>query len=269
MPETKTIPKVSAAQSIAGVMGIVGHVGKDSTNQQQNFKFRGIDAVMNAVGPALREVGGFIAPTLLSKKWEHGVTKNGGATLEVHVKVQYAWYGTDGGEPIVSVVPGEASDMSDKGTAKAMSVAYRTFLLQLLTLPTDDPDPDSEYIDRGAPAEAPTQRRASRPATPKGPTKATKDWWDLGARAATAEELATIFEECRAAGELAIVCDYDAEAGTANSFLRGMKAKKFADPTPTPLAAVPPAEDDPNDGDGLAWPVATIPRAAPTGDDVA
>jgi hypothetical protein len=44
---------------------------------------------------------------------------------------------------------GEASDAGDKSTPKAMSVAYRTFLLQSLCLPTDEPDPDSETHDRG------------------------------------------------------------------------------------------------------------------------
>jgi hypothetical protein len=38
---------------------------------------------------------------------------------------------------------GEASDSLDKATSKAMSVAYRTALIQALTLPTGDPDPDS------------------------------------------------------------------------------------------------------------------------------
>ena len=46
--------------------------------------------------------------------------------------------------PVNARVPGEAIDSSDKGTAKAMSVAYRIFLLQLFSLPTGDPDPDSE-----------------------------------------------------------------------------------------------------------------------------
>jgi hypothetical protein len=269
MTDTKIPAKVSAADSIAGVMAIVGHVGKDSTNTQQNFKFRGIDAVMNAVGPALRQVGGFIKPDVLKSNYEHGLTAKGGATLEVKLRVRYSWFGTDGGEPITSVVQAEATDMSDKGTAKAMSVAYRTFLLQILSLPTDDPDPDSEYIDRGTVA-APA--KTSTPRTPKGPTKASKDWWLLGSKATTAEELAAVFEECRVAGELSIVCDYDAEAGTANTFLRGMKAKKFADPAaPAPLEAVSPfvEESDPNAGDGIGWPVATIPRSEPTPDDAA
>lgn len=36
-------------QAIAGVMKDVGAVGKDRSNQQQGFKFRGIDDVMNAL----------------------------------------------------------------------------------------------------------------------------------------------------------------------------------------------------------------------------
>lgn len=267
MPEA-TIQKITAAQSIAGVMAIVGHVGKDSTNQQQNFKFRGIDAVMNAVGPALRTVGGFIKPDVLKVGYEHGVTAKGSATLEVKLRVKYSWYGTDGGEPITSVVAAEATDMSDKGTAKAMSVAYRTFLLQVLTLPTDDPDPDSEYIDRGTTAAKKPAAAARKPATPKGPTKASKDWWDLGARANTKEELEAIFKECQSAGELAIVCSYDPEAGTANAWLRQVKAKKFPE-IPAPVVEAAPDHRGETDPNVPMWNVTEIPTSAPTGDDAA
>jgi hypothetical protein len=34
-------------------------------------------------------------------------------------------------------------DSGDKAAAKAHSIALRTFLLQVLALPTDEPDPDS------------------------------------------------------------------------------------------------------------------------------
>jgi hypothetical protein len=44
-------------------------------------------------------------------------------------------------------------DSGDKATAKAMSVAYRTALLQVLCLPTDEPDPDSHTYER-APVES-------------------------------------------------------------------------------------------------------------------
>ena len=45
-------------------------------------------------------------------------------------------------------VAAEAWDSGDKAAPKAMSVAFRTALLQALALPTDDPDPDSQSYER-------------------------------------------------------------------------------------------------------------------------
>lgn len=253
--------KVSAAESIAGVMALVGHVAKDGKNTAQNFNFRGIDAVINAVGPALREVGGFFTPWVLKSTYEHGVTAKGSGTIEVRLRVEYSWYGTDGGEPIKSVVQAEATDMSDKATAKAMSVAERTYLIQILALPTDEKDPDEDYIDRGTGEVTKAPARATRtPAAPKGPTKPSKDWWLISAKTKTPEELAAVFEECRAAGELSIVCDYEPESGTANEWMRKLKAKR-AEVAQPPADA--PADDTP------MWNVTEIPISPPTPDDAA
>jgi hypothetical protein len=60
--------------------------------------------------------------------------------------VQFSVYGSEG-EPIVGDVAAEAFDSGDKATAKAMSVALRTFLIQLLALPTDEPDPDASSYE--------------------------------------------------------------------------------------------------------------------------
>lgn len=139
---------VSAAQSIIGVMAKVSGVKKRDKNTVQGFNFRGIDAVVNAIGPALREVGGVIVPTIIEKQYDRGITKNGTPTVEAFLTIAFDWYGTDGGEPIRGIVACEAMDTSDKATAKAMSVGLRTFLLQTLMLPTDEKDPDAEYIER-------------------------------------------------------------------------------------------------------------------------
>jgi len=144
-----TDTKVSAAESIAAVLARIGAVGKDSRNAQQGFNYRGVDAVVNAVHPVLSEVGGFILPRMVSQEVEHATTAKGAAMTVVRLVTDYAWYGTDGGEPVVGRVSSEAFDTADKATAKAWSVAYRTFLLQTLNLPTDDPDPDDSYIERG------------------------------------------------------------------------------------------------------------------------
>lgn len=135
-------------QALSKVMGDVQSVRKDSKNQAQRFNFRGIDAVMNAVGPALRKHGVTIVPEDVETHRSNGTTANGKQTAEVVLKVTYRVYGP-GGDSIHGRVAAEAMDFGDKAIAKAMSVAYRTFLLQALTIPTDDPDPDSITYERG------------------------------------------------------------------------------------------------------------------------
>lgn len=138
--------KLTALESMSAVMEQVRGLAKRDRNSQQGFNFRGIDAVMNAVGPALREVGAVITPRVLTIEQNRGQSRNGGTLTSTRVTVEYTWHGPDG-STITGAAPGEAFDSGDKGTAKAMSVAYRTFLLQALTLPTDEPDPDAHTYD--------------------------------------------------------------------------------------------------------------------------
>lgn len=142
--------QLTVHQALSKVMAEVQAVRKDSKNQAQRFNFRGIDAVMNAVGPALRKHGVVILPEEVDVHRTNGTTANGKQTAEVVVKATYRAYGPNG-DSIHGKVAAEAMDFGDKAIAKAMSVAYRTFLLQALTIPTDEPDPDSESYERGAP----------------------------------------------------------------------------------------------------------------------
>ncbi|WP_309247530.1 ERF family protein [Nocardia terpenica] len=141
------------------VMCDVGAVRKDQKNTAQKFSFRGVDQVVNAVAPALREHGVIVAPvrsTLVVRE----ITSGGGKRQAwVTGTVDYTVYGPEGDSLPVEVAT-EATDFADKATAKAMSVAYRIALLQLLNLPTDDPDPDSEYVERGTAGRAVPAGRA-------------------------------------------------------------------------------------------------------------
>jgi hypothetical protein len=140
--KTKGNKLATANEIILAVMQDVQAVGKNDRNQSQGFNFRGIDAVVNKVGPALRKAGGFIAPSVNRIDYSTAPTKNGGVANIARVDVTYTVYGSDSSTVSGNVVA-EAFDSGDKATAKAMSVAYRTFLLQLLCLPTDEPDPDT------------------------------------------------------------------------------------------------------------------------------
>nr|DAP62263.1 MAG TPA: ERF superfamily protein [Caudoviricetes sp.] len=153
-------------------MEAVQTVRKDSKNQAQRFNFRGIDAVMNAVGPALRKYGVVILPEEVEAHRSNGTTANGKPTVEVVLKVTYRVYGP-GGDSVHGRVAAEAMDFGDKAIAKAMSVAYRTFLLQALTIPTDEPDPDGESYERGGSSGIGASQQDAPLPTEKGVPKRT------------------------------------------------------------------------------------------------
>lgn len=139
-------------KALSDVMAEVGAVKKGDFNEGQRFNFRGIDAVVNAVSPALRKHGVIVTPDVESI--EYGtveVGRNRTPMGHVRVVVRYTFTAGDGSS-VTATVPGEAMDSGDKATAKAMSVAFRTALLQALCLPTDEPDPDSHSYER-APAQ--------------------------------------------------------------------------------------------------------------------
>lgn len=137
-------------ERLVAVKREIGAVGKGDRNAQQGFNFRGIDAVLNAVAGPLMKHGIMAYPSKVIKVEKGTATSNAGKTINtVSVIMQYAF--TDGEDVLHFEAPGEAFDSGDKATPKAMSVAYRTALIQALSLPTDEPDPDSESYEAAPP----------------------------------------------------------------------------------------------------------------------
>jgi hypothetical protein len=145
-PSADSLPTIWLA--FAAAKAEVGPVGKDSRNTQQNFNFRGIDAVVNAAAAALNRHGIINIPKLLEVTYgTEEVGQKRTLMANVRVKVRYRFTGPRGDHFDV-IVPGEAMDSGDKGVAKAMSVAWRIALIQALNLPTGDPDPDQNSYER-------------------------------------------------------------------------------------------------------------------------
>jgi len=136
-------------QALAAVMSEVRALEKRDRNTHFNFNFRGIDATLNALGPAFRSHGIIPIPRLLEINYRDVSTSKGKPAREVTLQVEYTFVGPRGDQSIPVVVPGESMDEADKGTAKAMSVAMRIALLQTFALPTDEPDPDASDVSRG------------------------------------------------------------------------------------------------------------------------
>mgnify|MGYP001071016811 FL=1 len=137
------VPMIYAA--ICGVMEDVGAVGKGDYNKSQGFKYRGIDAVMNALNPAMIKHKIFCTPEVLEQSREERTTKGGSALIYSVCRMRYRFFTTDGSY-VDAVVVGEGMDSGDKATNKAMAVAFKYACFQTFCIPTENlmDDPDKE-----------------------------------------------------------------------------------------------------------------------------
>lgn len=131
-------------ESISAVMKDVGAIGKNTKNTQQGFMFRGIDAVMNALQPALIKNHIFVVPEVLEQTREERTSKEGKTLIYSICRVKYTFFAEDG-TSISAVVIGEGMDTGDKATNKAMSIAFKYACFQVFCIPTEEmKDPDAE-----------------------------------------------------------------------------------------------------------------------------
>ena len=138
-------PKIYSA--ISAVMADVGAVSKNDKNQFDGYKFRGIDAVMNALSPAMIKNHVFVTPEVLESTREDRMSRKNEPLIYSVVKVKYTFY-TDDGSSVTAVVIGEAMDRSDKSTNKAMSAAFKYACFQTFCIPTEEmQDADKDTIE--------------------------------------------------------------------------------------------------------------------------
>lgn len=118
-------------------------VGKDQTNSYDNYKFRGIDDVYNALAPLLAKHKLCVLPNVLDREVVERVNQKGTALFYVTVKVEYHFVSAEDGSSHIVGSVGEAMDRGDKATNKAMSAAYKYACFQAFCIPTEG-DNDSE-----------------------------------------------------------------------------------------------------------------------------
>jgi hypothetical protein len=159
------------ATALANIMAEAGAIGKDSRNTQQNFNFRGIDAVMNHLHPIFAKHGVVILPEVLVDKTEERETKSGGHLIYRMLRVQYGFMARDGSR-VYTTVQGEGMDSGDKASNKAMAVALKYALTQMLLLPYDEVDQDATTPEPSRPKQtAPATPPAARPAATAAPAQ--------------------------------------------------------------------------------------------------
>lgn len=141
--------------SVMAEMAKIG-IGKDKKNTQQNFMYRGVDDVMNALAPVLSRAGLVILPRVTKREVTERQSKSGGALFYVALEVEFDFVAAeDGSKHTVGPMIGEAMDSGDKASNKAMAVAYKYACFQAFCIPTEVvEDPDAEVHNVLTPAQA-------------------------------------------------------------------------------------------------------------------
>lgn len=163
-------------------------IKKDSKNQQQGFMFRGIDAVYNALAPALVKHGLLILPRITERVVTERVTQKGGVLFYVTVKAEFDFVATEDGSVHTVTTYGEAMDSGDKATNKAMSIAYKYAAFQAFCIPTEetaiDADAEVHHV-------APQQQAKPKPA----PQDVLKAFTEAAGKKSTLPELQEAFKK--------------------------------------------------------------------------
>lgn len=163
----ETMPKIYKA--ISAVMGEVGAVGKNKQNKDQNYKYRGIDDVYNALNPVMSKHGIVIIPNIKERQESEYQTKAGAVWKRVILTMEYTIYCAEDGSSLQTTLIGEGSDNSDKATNKAMSAAMKYLLFQIFCIPTEDLSDDADGNQPPAPDQPKPPANNKPPAPPPQP----------------------------------------------------------------------------------------------------
>jgi len=124
-------------------------ISKGNYNDYDKYKFRGIDAVLNALAPILASHGLVLVPSVEESEIRTIQTAKGTAMNHCKVKMAFTFYSVEG-DSITHTYHGEAMDRGDKSLNKACTAAYKYFLFQAFTIPVEGtPDADSESHEVG------------------------------------------------------------------------------------------------------------------------
>ena len=147
-----SIPRVyGAINAVAAELAKVG-IPKSRTNEQDGYAFRGIDDVYDRLGPLLSAHKLCILPRVLERSCTGHLSTGGERLQNVVVKAAFDVISAEDASVHVIESFGEALDVADKGTSKAMSAAYKYAILQAFCIPvsrSQDPDAETHRLSAG------------------------------------------------------------------------------------------------------------------------
>lgn len=185
-------------------------ISKDRKNEQQGYKFRGIDEVYNALAPLLARHGLCILPRCVERTCVERTNAKGTALFYVTVKAEFDFVCAEDGSKHTVSTYGEAMDSGDKATNKAMSAAYKYAAMQAFSIPTEgdnDADAHTHEVQSGM-----DQHRL-------------REWLDVISKAALDELEAIARDGMAAAREVQDKTAFDAIRAAATKRKEALKEK--------------------------------------------
>lgn len=162
-------------QAIPKVAQAIGAISKDRKNEQQGFRFRGIDDVYNACHGPMIDNGVFCTTEVSNLVRDERQTAKGGVLLYTTLLLKVTFWATDGSS-VSTVTAGEAMDSGDKATNKAMSAALKYAFFQTFVIPVQEMEDADKTTHELAPRQQqqPAQRAPAVEMTPE--RKAFNEW---------------------------------------------------------------------------------------------
>jgi len=142
-------PHVYAAINAVSAKLAQHGIDKIRTNEADDYKYRSIDDLLDRLSPLLAAHRLCVLPRAIERT---AMERDDGAKrllLHVSVKMAFTLTSVDDGTAHTVKVFGEALDCSDKATAKAMSAAYKSAMIQTFCIPlagAEDADQSSPKL---------------------------------------------------------------------------------------------------------------------------
>lgn len=143
-------------------------VGKSRENQEQRFKFRGIDDILNALAAPMVNANLIVLPNVEERKEVVHEQQDGNRIkrfTRVSLNIRFQFVSSVDGSAINARIQSEASDHSDKATNKAISFAMKYAYISVFNIPVvgaedgDFESPGNEAADSRPPSGATAERQ--------------------------------------------------------------------------------------------------------------
>ena len=166
--EAPAMGKIFSA--IAAVKDEINKIGvaKERDNKQQGFRYRGIDDALNAFSGPFARARVLTTPVFETVVRDEIKTRNS-TMFRVVVQCVCTFLSLEDGSTItVGPFEGEATDVLDKATTKATSVALRNLLFMTFTVPFGAEEPEQYEGEEVAGDQSEIRSPAGGPATIEG-----------------------------------------------------------------------------------------------------